>query len=158
MAEIWSALSRPGPTSTSPASQPSTGPADDFDRRRALAKSRDEAIRRLVPAEKQPELEKIFEDFSAQMTELSERRRRTYEAAVEKTKAILTPEQREKYEKILAERGPSHHGQGPGGPGRGWPRNPSAEPITTTATQQAPRDSPLPPTSNKPSTQSSNPN
>ena len=161
MTEIWSALSRPSPTATSPATPANPGtttspaPADDFDRRRALQKSRDEAIKRLVPADKQPELEKIFDDFNAQMNEMSERRRRTYEAAVEKTKAILTPEQRQKYEKILADRAASRRSPGPG---RGWSRNPAAETLAPSTTQPASRESELPAPSSNPSTQRSDPN
>jgi Spy/CpxP family protein refolding chaperone len=164
MTEIWSALSRPGPTtiapgnpgiSAAPSNSPTTAPADDFDRRRALQKSRDEAIKRLVPADKQPELEKIFDDFNAQMNEMSERRRRTYEAAVEKTKAILTPEQRQKYEKILADRAASRRSPGSG---RGWSRNPAADPLTASTTQPASRESELPAPSSNPSTQRSDPN
>jgi Spy/CpxP family protein refolding chaperone len=97
---------------------------EEGEKRKVLQKERDEAIKALVPAEKQAELEKVHEKYNQQTTDLSDQRRKAFEEAVEKTKAILTKEQREKYEEILARRmgGPG----GPGGPGgrRGGPGGP----------------------------------
>lgn len=91
MAEIWSAVGR-------------DTWRQDMDRRRALQRQRDQAIQALVPAEQQEELQRVLDEYSSAMAELSRARRQAFDDAVEKTKAILTPEQREKYESFLARR------------------------------------------------------
>ncbi len=96
--KIWSGLER-------------TGRQEEFDKRKALQKQRDDSVKALVPGDKHAELEKIHELYNQQSNELSDQRRKAFDAAVEKTKAILTADQREKYEEILARR------PGPGGPG-----------------------------------------
>jgi len=112
---------------------------EEGDRRRALQKQRDEAVRALVPEEKQAELTQIYEAYSKQTAELSEQRRKSFDAAVEKTKAILTPEQRSKYEEILARRAEGR--RGPGGPGDGSPRTfggPTTRPNDSTPKPETP--------------------
>ncbi len=105
-----------------------TGRQEEQDKRKALQAKRDESIKALVPADKHAELEKIHEAYAQQNTELSDQRRKAFEGAVEKTKAILTDEQKVKYEEILARRpGPG----GPGGPGgRRGPGGPETRPAT----------------------------
>lgn len=125
MLKIWGNLGRPA------------GP-EQQDRRHALSDQRDESIRKLIPAEKQKEYELILENHSKQMAELSEQRHKQFEIAVEKTKAILTEQQRTKYDAILAKRlegrrGPG--GSGPGMMGHGWSRQSSqSQPATTQPT------------------------
>lgn len=88
----------------------------DAEQRRNYQKQRDDAIRQLIPAEKRAEVDKINEAYSAQMTEMGEQRKKTFESAVEKTKAILSPEQREKYEEFLKKRSEGRRGPGGGSP------------------------------------------
>lgn len=95
---------------------------EDAERRRALARERDEAIRNLIPPERHAELEVALETYADQMAELSAQRRRAFELAVERTKAILTAEQRQKYEQSLTRRpeggrppGPRRDRSGPPG-------------------------------------------
>lgn len=89
----------------------------DAERRKVIQRQRDEAIRALIPADKKTLLDQILADYQKQMTDLGEQRRRNYEQAVEKTKAILTPEQRSKYEQILARRPEGRRSLTPGNPG-----------------------------------------
>jgi Spy/CpxP family protein refolding chaperone len=89
MLKIWGGLGRPNWQ-------------EEGDRRKSIQKQRDEAIRQLVPLEKQAELDKITEGYTRQMAEMAEQRHQAFAAAVEKTKAILTPEQRKKYDEVLA--------------------------------------------------------
>ncbi|NJL31714.1 MAG: hypothetical protein HC898_08820 [Phycisphaerales bacterium] len=105
MQEIWGTLGR-------------SGGHEESENRRALQKQRDDSIKALIPAERQADLEKLLEDYQRQMNELSQQRKQRFEAAVEKTKAMLTPEQREKFESILARR--------PDGPRRGGPHGPGS--------------------------------
>lgn len=88
----------------------------DGEQRRQYQKQRDDAIRQLIPADKRAEVDKINETFAVQMTEMGEQRKKAFDAAVEKTKAILSPEQREKYEEFLKKRSEWRRGPG-GGPG-----------------------------------------
>ena len=99
-----------------------SGMQEESERRHEFQRQRDESIRALVPAEKRAELDKVQEAYAQQMADLGEQRRRRFDASVEKTKAILTPEQRKKYDQILArgQEGRHFHGMGPGGfPGSG---------------------------------------
>lgn len=75
--------------------------SEDSERRRELARQRNEAIRKLIPEDQQHLLTQINEEHNRQMGELSSQRRRRFEEAVEKTKAMLNAEQRQKYERIL---------------------------------------------------------
>ena len=131
MIKIWGSLGRPNGQ-------------DEGDRRRAMSKQRDEAIRALIPIEKQKDFDAILENHNKQIAEIYDQRRKAFETAVEKTKAILTPEQRTKYEEILAKRMDGRHGPGgpgfPGGPDmrHGWQRNstqPTSRPATTAPEQ-----------------------
>lgn len=87
----------------------------DAELRRNYQKRRDDAIRQLIPAEKRGEVDKINEAYAAEIAEIGEQRKKAFEAAVEKTKAILSPEQREKYDEFLKKR--SEWRRGPGNQG-----------------------------------------
>ena len=105
---------------------------DDADRRKDLQHKRDEAIRQLVAPEHQAELDKVFADYSQQMAELSNQRRRAFDRAVEKTKTILTDEQRKKYEQILSHRAENHRAGGWGhSGGSGTTTAPATQPGKT---------------------------
>ncbi|MGA2497319.1 MAG: Spy/CpxP family protein refolding chaperone [Tepidisphaeraceae bacterium] len=71
------------------------------ERRRQYRKERDEAILALVPAGDRPRYAAIQQTCAEQTAALDREWRNSYQAAVEKTKQMLTPEQREKYEAIL---------------------------------------------------------
>lgn len=111
MKDIWSAMMG--------------GPSRSFDKRHEFAKERDEAIFKLIPETAKPEYQKILERYNQQVAELSKERDAAFQAAVEKTKAILNETQRARYEEIMKKgfRGPSWHGgthegghDGPHGP------------------------------------------
>lgn len=76
--------------------------------RRQFQQQRDEAIRQLVPTDQQPRYDAIQKQYREQLEQLSRERKARFEQAVSKTKAILTPEQRKAYEKILASHRPPH--------------------------------------------------
>jgi len=106
MKEIWSPMA--------------TGrPREQDERRRQYRDERDEAIAALIRTEDLKAYDAILKDFQGKLTALDEEFRKSYEAAVEKTKAILTAEQRAKYEEILKRVQPGDRpGRGgPGGPG-----------------------------------------
>jgi Spy/CpxP family protein refolding chaperone len=107
MKQIWSPMAR-------------SGPREQDERRRQYRNERDEAIANLIRTEDLKAYNTILEEFQAKLTALDDEFRKSYDAAVEKTKAILTTEQRAKYEEILKRVGPGGdrppHG-GPGGPG-----------------------------------------
>ncbi len=106
MDAIWSEVARGG--------------RQEMDTRRdALRKQRDDAILALVGPDNKPAYDKIFKDYQDQQRATEREMRGRFEKAVEETKALLEPEQREKYEKLLARHRPPDRdgrGRGPGGP------------------------------------------
>jgi len=87
------------------------GRREHDDRRQALRKSRDESITRLLTETgKKDEFDRINADFFKGNQALDAEWRNRFQAAVERTKAILNDEQRKKYEEIL-----SHHAGNPNG-------------------------------------------
>lgn len=95
-----------------------------WEQRKALAQARDDAIVALLTEEQRPQYEKILEDFSRNMEELRQDRKRAFEQAVARTKEILTPEQAAKYDELMKKpwgRGPGEKGGPPsGGPPPPW--------------------------------------
>jgi Spy/CpxP family protein refolding chaperone len=85
------------------------GRDDHNDRRRDFRRERDAAIADLVPAARLGEYDQIINTYNDRVAALEQESREAYEAAVEKTKEILTPEQRVRYEELL-----KRHKWGPG--------------------------------------------
>lgn len=75
---------------------------DRMDRRRQLSRERDEAIAALVRSEDKPRLDEILRQYAESAAAMERESRASYQSAVDRTKAMLTPEQRAKYEEILA--------------------------------------------------------
>jgi len=97
--------------------------------RRAAQKERDDAIVALLTPEQKGTYDKIIERYNQQVGEMNKAREAAFQAAVEKTKAVLDANQRAKYEELLKkgfhgsprEHGPRGAGtqastQGAGGP------------------------------------------
>jgi Spy/CpxP family protein refolding chaperone len=78
------------------------GGHENEDQRRELRKDRDDAISALIHPEDKPAYDQVMKNYSDQMSVLEQQWRGSFDSAVEKTKQILTPQQREKYEEILA--------------------------------------------------------
>jgi Spy/CpxP family protein refolding chaperone len=93
---IWSALA-------------SRGRDDHDERRREFRRERDDAIADLVPEARLGEYDRIINAYSDRVADLERESREAYEAAVEQTKAILTPQQQSRYEELLRK-----HRWGPG--------------------------------------------
>lgn len=74
------------------------------ERRAKLSQDRDQQITSLLSPDKQAEYEKIKQDYAQKLDGLSQERKKAFDAAVEKTKLILTPEQVAKYDEILKDR------------------------------------------------------
>ncbi|GMV97806.1 MAG: periplasmic heavy metal sensor [Phycisphaerae bacterium] len=91
------------------------GRGEREERRRALARQRDEAIAALVRPEDRPQYDEVMRHYSEQKAAIDREAHEAFENAVEQTKGILNPQQREKYETILKNRP-----RGPGG--RDWDR------------------------------------
>lgn len=89
---------------------------EQWDMRSKLRKERDDAIAALIPEDRKAEYERIHSDYDARVEDMESQWRSRFQQAVEKTKAILTPDQREKYDAILA-RHDRDRGSSPGGPG-----------------------------------------
>jgi len=72
-----------------------------FDDAQNLQKERDEALVALLNDEQRVKFAKISQDYANRFNALTKKRDATFEDAVAKTKNILDPEQRAKYEEIL---------------------------------------------------------
>jgi Spy/CpxP family protein refolding chaperone len=90
---------------------------DRDERRRQLTRQRDEAIESLIPAEKREEYRRVLQQYDQNLEAMEHEGRKAFETAVERTRQILTPEQREKYDRMLErhrrDRGPGRHRGGP---------------------------------------------
>lgn len=91
MREIWSAFRE----------QQS---AQSSDARRALQQQRDEQLRSLLSDEQKSKHEVILAKYESQMLELKEKGDAAFQLTVQKTREILTPDQRTKYDEMLKER------------------------------------------------------
>jgi Spy/CpxP family protein refolding chaperone len=72
-----------------------------WEQRRLLGQERDQAIAALMTPEQKPLYDKILQDYTRKVDELSQERKKAFDQAVERTKQILTPEQAAKYEELL---------------------------------------------------------
>ncbi len=97
-------------------SETGRGGGRGWEERRQIYRERDEAIAALIRPEDQPRYDEIMKKHAEQTAALEGEWRRSFETKVERTKQILTPEQRVKYEKMLErrhwERGGREHHQG----------------------------------------------
>jgi len=89
MDQIWSEVS-------------GRGRREDPSKRNELRKSRDAAIAALVRPEDRAAYEKIITDYNASNEALEAEWRKTFQHAVERTKEILTPAQRTKYDQLMS--------------------------------------------------------
>jgi Spy/CpxP family protein refolding chaperone len=94
-----------------------------FDAAQNLQKERDEALVALLNDEQRVKFSKISQDYANRFEELTKKRDATFAEAVEKTKKMLDPPQRAKYEEILK----THVRRGPPA---GIPPPPGAPPGT----------------------------
>ncbi|MBP7933393.1 MAG: Spy/CpxP family protein refolding chaperone [Phycisphaerae bacterium] len=97
------------------------GGREQEERRRQYRQARDNAIVALIRPEDAAKHEQILKDYAEQTAALDREWRNSYDQAVERTKSILTPEQREQYEMFL-----KRHPPGPTGRGE-WDRGPRGD-------------------------------
>jgi len=104
LAKIWSEAGRPDPRRQE-------------ERRRQLRRQRDEAIGALIRPEDRGKYDAIHAEYAEQSAALDREMRAGFQKAVEQTKEILSPQQREKYEILLKRFDPERRGgPGPRGP------------------------------------------
>ena len=72
-----------------------------FDDAQKLQRERDEAMVALLNDEQRVKFAKISQDYANRFSELTKNRDATFEEAVKKTREMLDPQQRAKYEEIL---------------------------------------------------------
>ena len=102
--------------------------SDRWERRRALAENRDEAITALLTEAQRERYDGILSDYEAKLDAFAQERQRAFEQAVERTKQILTPEQAAKYDELLKNRPKRGPGDRRGSPwGRRPPRHEQAD-------------------------------
>lgn len=95
------------------------GRNDQEDRRRQLRRDRDEAMAALIRPEDYGQLDQIIRTYAEQLAAIDAEQKASFDAAVQKTKQVLTPAQQTKYEELLKRHqfpGPWRGGGGPGGP------------------------------------------
>ena len=89
------------------------GRREDPSKRGELRKSRDAAIAALVRPEDRAAYDRIIQDYNTSNEAMETEWRKTFQQAVEKTKEILTPSQRTKYDQLMSrwENGPRDRGR-----------------------------------------------
>jgi len=84
-----------------------------------LSRVRDEAISKIITDQQRDQYDRIQAEYRASVEVFYKAREKAYKEAVEKTRAVLTPEQAEKYDNLIKKhRGPRgpwghHRGRGP---------------------------------------------
>lgn len=106
MKEIWSSM-------------PRGGGRESWGKRNQIYRERDEALAKLIRPEDKPAYDQVLADTKQKLDSLDAAGKKAFEQMKEKTRAILTPEQRVKYEEMMSH-GPGFGRDGPGreGPGR----------------------------------------
>jgi Spy/CpxP family protein refolding chaperone len=95
------------------------------DQRHELQKQRDDAIRALVPANKQAMYDQVLADYAAQVSTMDQKRREVFQQAQAEIKAtVLTPEQAAKFDDLVRNR-----------EGRRW-GGPSTAPLSAAPTTE----------------------
>jgi Spy/CpxP family protein refolding chaperone len=95
------------------------------DLRAAAARKRDDEIQALFTPEQAAHYERILQEFTASMDRLANERTTLFQEAEKQTEDILTPDQRDKYEKMRT--GRMQQGRRPHRGERGAPRAPGPE-------------------------------
>jgi Spy/CpxP family protein refolding chaperone len=98
------------------------------ERRHRFREERDEAIAALLAPGVMGDYDRILADFNNKLNALAQERDKAFQEAVEKTKKILTPEQRTKYEEFLKRREPGAGERGGRG-GRRSDSRPATRPV-----------------------------
>src|SRR4051812_38825759 len=91
------------------------GRGEREDQRRQLRKEREEAVAALVRPEDKDKFQQVQDTYTRKVEELDQQWRASFDNAVRRTKEILTPDQRTKYEELL-KRNQWDRGGGPPGP------------------------------------------
>jgi Spy/CpxP family protein refolding chaperone len=87
-----------------------TGMRAHEEKRRDLRRERDEAIAALVRPEDKPRYDAVLQQYADGTAALEREMRSNFETAVEQTRQVLDPQQRQKYEKFLEQRQGSSSG------------------------------------------------
>lgn len=77
---------------------------DDLKQSTRAQGERDRAIEKLIPPDKTADYNKILHDYAETNASLKGKQEAEFKKAVVETKAILTPDQQKKYQKILDQR------------------------------------------------------
>src|SRR5690349_6322808 len=98
MKQIWPKVSRGG------------GGHDRGSQRTQIRRDRDEAILKLIRPEDRAAYDAILADYTAKNEAAEAAIRKDFDRSVERTKEILTPEQRKKYEQLMPRPGEPRSG------------------------------------------------
>jgi Spy/CpxP family protein refolding chaperone len=89
------------------------------DKRHALQRDRETAVRALLSDDQRTKYEQVLKDYEDKVAALETERDQAFKNAVEKAKSIMNDEQRKKYDEVLAHRADPHRrgpSTRPGGP------------------------------------------
>lgn len=97
-----------------------------FDEARSIERRREQALLSLLTDEQKAKFEKISQDLAVEFETLEQGRDKLFDEAVQKTKSLLSDEQKRIYEDLLRKRGPG--AMGPREPGQAFgPGMPAAD-------------------------------
>jgi Spy/CpxP family protein refolding chaperone len=103
------------------------GRGEREDQRRQLRKEREDAVTALVRPEDKDKFQRIQDTYTQKMEELDQQWRASFDNAVRRTKEILTPDQRTKYEELLKRNQWDRGGGGQSGPRGDRPPGPPGD-------------------------------
>ncbi|HEX8324116.1 MAG TPA: hypothetical protein VF595_09400 [Tepidisphaeraceae bacterium] len=81
------------------------GTPDQRGKRGGIRREQEEAVARLIRPEDRAAYDRTVAEFQAKLDQIETDGKRSFQQAVEKTKAILTPDQLKKYDELLARPG-----------------------------------------------------
>jgi Spy/CpxP family protein refolding chaperone len=99
-----------------------------FEEMRAIRETRDKAIRELLTEEQRARYDEIVKEASQKMDAIGAERRKGLEEKITRTREILDPAQRQKFDALQSQFMPGGPPFG-GGPGRGHRRPPDGHPT-----------------------------
>jgi Spy/CpxP family protein refolding chaperone len=106
-------------------------------KRRQFRDERDEAIAALVRPAEYDKYDQVLKTYADRLSELDKEAKAAFEKAVEKTKLILNPEQRVKYEEFLTKHQGDRRGPGPDRDHRDNPKEHGRRSETRASTTRA---------------------
>jgi Spy/CpxP family protein refolding chaperone len=114
-----------------------------------VRKEREEAVAALYSPDQKAKREQVSKEFAVKMAEVGKEKDKLLQPMVDRTRAVLTEEQRKRFDAMIARGGPDRGGPDRGGPNRGGgghrENSPGGRPVSGPSTHSGDRGGDHPP-------------